>query len=229
MAARAERKRQQRLMAIIGGSVVIAIVAVIALVLINQDDGGSDLPPVMAFAGPDASIPRDGMTIGSPDAPVKLVEYGDYQCPFCAQFSDEVMDPMVAEYIATGQVQFTFVPFSFLGDESERAAEAAACAVDQNKFWEMHENIYYNHEGENEGAYSDARLREMAGHAGLDLALYDTCMNEGTHEESVTQFNRQASENGITSTPTFQINGGDPFGYTDWDTFRARLNEALAA
>ncbi|MDQ2683651.1 MAG: DsbA family protein [Chloroflexota bacterium] len=229
MAARAARQRQQRLMAIIGGSVAIAIVAVIALVLINQDDGGSDLPPIVTIAGPDASIPRDGMTLGSADAPIKLVEYGDYQCPACAIFADDAMDPLVADYIATGQVQFTFVPFSFLGEESNRAAEAAACAADQGKFWEMHENIYYNHEGENEGAYSDARLREIAGNVGMDLDAYDTCLREGTHEDSVTQFNQQATDAGITSTPTFKINGGDPFGYAGWDDFRARLDGALAA
>jgi len=113
-------------MAIIGGSLLLALVVVGALVLANRDSSSSsDLPEIVAVTAPDPSIERTAMTIGSPDAPIKLVEYGDYQCPFCARFNEASMPPLLADYIATGKVQLTFVPFSFLGEESNRAAEAA--------------------------------------------------------------------------------------------------------
>ncbi len=223
------QQRQRRLMAIIGGSVLLALIVVIGLVLANRDSApSSDLPEIVAVTAPDPSIARDGMTIGSPDAPIKLVEYGDYQCPFCAQFNESAMPPLLADYIATGKVQLTFVPFSFLGEESNRAAEAASCAADQGKFWEMHEGIYGNHAGENEGAYSSDRLRQIAANAGLDLAAYDSCMNDGTHEGSITDFNTLAQQAGVTSTPSFTINGGAPFSFRNWDDFKAQLDEALA-
>lgn len=220
-----EQQRRRRMMAIIGGSVVLALVVVGILVLVNRDSS-SDLPEIAAVTVPDASIPRDGMTLGSPDAPIKLVEYGDYQCPFCAQFNENGMPSLLADYIATGQVQMTFVPFSFLGDESIRAAEAAACAADQGLFWEMHEGIYGNHAGENEGAYSRDRLRIIAGNAGLDLDAFDKCMDEGK-KSLVQEFNQQTQQAGVTSTPTFSINGGENFSYGNWGNLKARIDEAL--
>ena len=223
------KQRQRRLMAIIGGSVLLALVVVVALVLANRDSSdSSDLPEIVAVTAPDSSIERDGMTIGSPDAPIKLVEYGDYQCPFCAQFNEIAMPPLLADYVATGKVQLTFVPFSFLGEESNRAAEATSCAADQGKFWEMHEGVYGNHAGENEGAYSTDRLRLIASNAGLDLTAYDACMKDGTHEGSITEFNTLAQQAGVSSTPSFTINGGTPFSFRDWSEFKDRLDEALA-
>jgi protein-disulfide isomerase len=222
-----QQRKKKRLLAIIGGSLAVAIVAIGILALINRDGGGSDLPEIVAVSAPDQSLARDGMTIGSPDAPIKLVEYGDYQCPYCAMFNENAMPPLLAEYVASGQVQLTFVPFSFLGDESNRAAEAAACAVDQGLFWEMHEGIYGNHAGENEGAYSDARLRQIAGNAGLDLDTYDACMSDGTHESQIGTWNAQASAAGVTSTPSFTINGGAPFSYQNWEQFSGLIDEAL--
>jgi len=92
----------------------------------------------------------------------------------------------------------------------------------------MHEGIYGNHAGENEGAYSNDRLRLIASNAGLDLATYDACLSDGTHEGSITGFNTLAQETGISSTPSFTINGGTPFSFRDWDEFKGRLDAELA-
>lgn len=221
-------RRKRRMLWIISLSAVFAIVAIGVFALANRDSSDAEeLPTVVAVAGPDASIPRSGMTLGSPDAPVKLVEYGDYQCPYCAQFNTTAMPQLLQQYIATGQVQLTFVPFSFLGEESVRAAEAAACAADQGLFWEMHDGIYGNHAGENNGSYSDERLRLIAGNAGLDLTIYDACMSDGTHADQVDDWNAESKAAGVTSTPSFTINGGSPFGYQSWESFSAQIDEAL--
>jgi len=205
----------------------VAIVAVLVLIIVNNRGDSPDLPDVQAATAPDASIPVNGMSIGDPNAPVKIVEYGDYQCPFCAEFNKDAMPPLLADYIATGKVQLTFVPFSFLGDESLAAAEAAFCANDQGKFWAMHETIYANHNGENIGNLSASRLREMAEKSGLDMDQYDVCIDAGTHKGDVQNSSATARTAGIASTPSFVINNGDPIGYASWDDFKAEIDDAL--
>jgi protein-disulfide isomerase len=222
---RAERRK--RLLMIVGGVAAVAIVAVLVLIVVNNRSDSSNLPDVQAGTPPDPSIPTSGMTIGDPNAPVKVVEYGDYQCPFCAEFNKDGMPPLLADYISTGKVQLTFVPFSFLGDESIAAAEAAFCANDQGKFWAMHETIYANHNGENIGNLSASRLREMAQKSGLDLNQYDACINAGTHQGDVQNSSATARTAGIASTPSFVINNGDPIGYASWSDFKAEIDAAL--
>jgi protein-disulfide isomerase len=220
-------ERRKRLLMIVGGVVAVAIVAVLVLIIVNNRDDSSNLPDVQAAAAPDASIPVNGMSIGDPNAPVTIVEYGDYQCPFCAEFNKDAMPPLLADYISTGKVQLTFVPFSFLGDESLAAAEAAFCANDQGKFWAMHETIYANHNGENIGNLSASRLREMAEKSGLDMDQYDVCIDAGTHKGDVQNSSATARTAGIASTPSFVINNGDPIGYASWDDFKAEIDDAL--
>jgi protein-disulfide isomerase len=225
-AQRAEQRR--RLMMIVGGVVGIALIAAVVLIFINnRDDEGSDLPAVSAIAAPEITAPRDGLTIGDPNAPVSIVEYGDYQCPFCAQASDEGFRPMLDQYINTGQVHFTYVPMSFLGDESKDAAEAALCANDQGKFWEMHETIYANHSGENQGAYSRSRLNTMAENIGLTMDQFNACMDSGQHEGEVANYANVATQAGVTSTPTFVINNGEPVGWTSWEGLKSQIDAAL--
>jgi protein-disulfide isomerase len=222
---RAERRK--RLLMIVGGVVAVAIVAVLVLIFVNNRGDSSNLPDVQAAAAPDAAIPVNGMTIGDPNAPVKVVEYGDYQCPFCAEFNKDGMPPLLSDYIATGKVQLTFVPFSFLGDESIAAAEAAFCANDQGKFWAMHETIYANHNGENIGSLSTSRLQEMAQKSGLDMDQYKACVDAGTHQGDVQNSSATARQAGIASTPSFVINNGDPIGYASWVDFKAEIDAAL--
>lgn len=225
---RAERRK--RLLMIIGGVAAVAIIAVTVLIVVNnRGDSSSNQPAVIAAPAPAASIPTSGLTIGDPNAPVKLTEYGDYQCPFCAQFNQQVFPQLLDQYIATGKVQLTFVPFSFLGDESIAAAEASLCANDQGKFWPMHETIYANHNGENIGNLSKNRLKQMAEVSGLDMGQFNSCMDAGTNNGNVQNYSATARQAGIASTPSFVINNGQPFGYSSWEDFKAQIDAALGA
>jgi protein-disulfide isomerase len=134
---------------------------------------------------------------------------------------------MLDEYVNTGQVFFTYVPMSFLGDESKDAAEAALCANDQGKFWEMHETIYANHSGENQGAYSRDRLNTMAQNIGLNMDQFNSCMDSGQHEGDVANYANVATQAGVTSTPTFVINNGEPFGWSSWEGLKSQIDAAL--
>lgn len=206
---------------------VIAALGLIALIVLREDDDSSKFPaPVAATSGITAEM--DGRVGGNPDATVHVVEWGDYQCPACAQFKAEVVPILIDEYVNTGKITFEFRDFAFLGPESTQAAEAAACALDQDKFWDYHSTIYANHNGENQGALSDDRLTDMAELVGLDMETFSTCFDDGTHEDEIADSYEEGSALGVNSTPTLVIDG-QLYKYTGIDDLRAILDAALAA
>jgi len=177
-------------------------------------------------------------SVGDPNAPVKLDEYSDYQCPYCAQFSERTEQAILDTYVATGKVYFTYRSVGeFIGPESSRSAEAAYCAGDQDKFWEYHDYVLGNQRGENAGWFSQRRLTAFAESIGLDMSLFSSCFNNGKYADMVRQDLLDARSLGIQSTPTFlisyaangqtvtdQIKGAEPFS-----SFQQRLDAALAA
>jgi protein-disulfide isomerase len=226
LAAERDAKRKRQL-TIIGAIAGVALVAVIALILLTRDDTETDTAPPIAAAPAPLTVPNSGLTLGNPDAPVKLVEYGDYQCPACGAFAEDGFHNLVNEQIASGQVSFTYVPMSFLGDESVRAAEAALCANEQGQFWAMHESIFNNQFGENKGAFSRSRLDRMAEAINLDMNAFKSCMDDGKQRGAVTNYANTAQQDGVSSTPTFIINNGEPFGWNNWQAFSDTVNAAL--
>jgi protein-disulfide isomerase len=236
------RSAQQRRLWFFGGAVAIALVAALVLILVNRG-GGSNLPAVVAASPVDASIPTNGTTIGDPNAPVTVVEYGDFQCPGCAQFAQTDQAKLIQDYVATGKVRFEFHAFSFLdrvlsmnsdgtvsakgSGESVRSAEAALCAADQGSFWQYHDTIYANHNGENKGAYSQSRLEQMAGLVGLDTNAFAGCLDQNTHQLDVETLYKQAVQAGVSVTPSFEING-KVFQYNGYNDLKTRIDAALA-
>jgi protein-disulfide isomerase len=236
------RSAQQRRLWFFGGAVAIAVVAASVLILANKG-GGSSLPIVVAAAPLENGIPADGTTMGDPSAPITVVEYGDFQCPGCAQFAQSDQAKLIQEYVATGKIRFEFHAFPFLdhtlslnadgsvtanGDgESVLAAEAALCAADQGKFWQYHDTVYANHSGENQGAYSRDRLVEMAKLIGLDTTTFSTCLDQVTHKAEVESLYAQAVQSGVTQTPSFEVNG-EVSPYNGYDDLKARIDAALA-
>ncbi len=149
----------------------------------------------------------DGLTAGDPNAPIEVVEYADFQCVACQNTFVIVEPDLVRKYINTGKVFFTYEPFSFLGPESYRAAQAAYCAADQNKFWEYHDLLFENWAGENQGAFSDNNLFRFAEQIDFDKETFKTCFDSGKYIQKVIEKAQAASAAGITSTPTFLVNG----------------------
>jgi len=149
----------------------------------------------------------NGLTAGDPNAPIKVVEYADYQCPACQQAFTILEPEIIKKYINTGKVFYTFEPFNFVGPESYRAAEAAYCAADQGKFWEYHDLLYSNWAGENQGAFKDANLIKFAKKIDFNQVAFEACFNSGTYAQKVLDKSAEISAAGITSTPTFMVNG----------------------
>jgi protein-disulfide isomerase len=188
----------------------------------------------------------DGNNMGDPKAPVKIVEYSDYQCPFCERFSKDTEPVLVENYIATGKVYFTYhstgnwVSRNIGGGktESEDAAKAAYCAGDQNKYWEMHDMIFANAIGEDVGSFTDRRLSSIAEATGLDMTQFDKCYSSNKYQSQVDQDAKDALAAGVTGTPSFVliytdatgkevsqlIEGAQPI-----DVFQKDIDAALAA
>lgn len=207
----------------IGGAVGVALLVALGLILLNRPQEGS--APIVAAAPLPASIPLDGSTMGAKDAPVTIVEWGDYQCPGCGAFARQIAPRIVADYVEPGTAQFTFRSFAFLGPESLRAAEAVACAADQDAFWPFHDTLYANQQGENQNAFSDDRLKEMARMLQLDTAAFNRCLDSGEKRAAVEQSAAEARAQGINSTPSIFVNGTLVDNWSNWDNVKALIDE----
>ncbi len=130
--------------------------------------------------------------------------------------------------MVTGQVRFGYQHFAFLGDESFWAAEAAECAADQEAFWEYHDALFANQAGENQGAFSQAKLKQLAGTLGLDQTAFDACLDTGKYTELVRTETRNASTLGVQSTPTFLINGEPLLGAQPFEVFQEYIQKVQA-
>lgn len=225
----AERAKRKRLLKIIGGVVGAALVVALVLLYVNRDTTPEaakepvNAPPALA-----ESIPLDGMVMGDPDAPVRVIEYGDFQCPACGQFSRNVEPMLIQQYVETGKVAFEWHTMAFIGPESREAGEAALCAMDQDKFWPMHNTLFHNQVGENAGAFDRSRLDEMARIIGLDMDAFGQCMDDNKYEDEVMASNDEGGQQGVRSTPSFSVNGQLIQGGA-WDQLQQAIESALAS
>ena len=161
-------------------------------------------------------------TQGSPDAPVTLVEYGDYECPYCG-----AAYPIVKEVQARMGERLRFVfrnfPISTSHPHAEQAAEAAEAAADQGSFWEMHDVLY-----ENQKRLRDEDLRGYAETLGLDVGRFDTELADHAHADRVHEDFLTGVRSGVNGTPTFYINGARHDDSYDAETLLAALERAAA-
>jgi protein-disulfide isomerase len=144
--------------------------------------------------------------LGSADAKVTIIEFADFQCPFCKEFFTSVFPELKRQYIDTGKVRFVFQHFPFLGEESIMAAEATACAQEQDRFWPYHDLLYERQEGENQGVFTPDRLKQFAGELGLDRAAFDSCLDSHVTRPQLQEQLQAGQRYGVTGTPTVFVN-----------------------
>ena len=147
--------------------------------------------------------------LGDENAPITLVEFGDYQCFFCNRFFHETEKSILSNYVETGKVKLIFKDFTIIGPDSINAAHAAHCADDQGKFWEFHDMLYNNWAGENNGWASSENLYRFAENVGLKTSIFEQCMNEKIHQSLMVASNEDARTLGLTGTPAFFVIGSD--------------------
>jgi len=152
-------------------------------------------------------------SMGDPNAPIKIEEFSDFQCPFCERFHEETEPLLQQYYIDTGKVQFTYrsmgnwVSQNIGGvrTESQDAAAAAYCAGEQNKFWEMHAHLFGNVLGEDVGSFTDKRLALIAEKAGLNMDEFNACYDSDKFIDRTKEDYNDGLAAGVTGTPAFVI------------------------
>ncbi|MCE2614805.1 MAG: DsbA family protein [Nitrosopumilus sp. (ex Thoosa mismalolli)] len=148
--------------------------------------------------------------LGNPDAPITIVEFGDYQCHFCEKCFHETKPLIERDYIDTGKVNLIFVDMAFLGRDSPKAAQASYCAEDQGMYWEYHDMLYNSQEPKIDGGWANTeRLKVFAFALGLDMDLFNNCLDSNKYSKRIQYNVQQARENGINSTPGFFVVGSD--------------------
>lgn len=164
---------------------------------------------------------------GDPKAPVTVIEFGDFQCPFCGRYAADTAPQVEQQYIKAGKVRFGFVNFAFLGSESTWAAEAAECAADQNQYWEYHDKLYSSQSGENQGAFNKDNLKEFAKDLGLNTQTFNDCLDSGKYTALVQSDTSFSSSLGVQSTPTFVVNGQSVVGAQPFEVFQQTIDPLL--
>jgi protein-disulfide isomerase len=193
------------------------------------------LSPVGDITAPEAfSYPSpDDHALGDPNAPVVIEEFSDFQCPFCKRFHDETFFQIVEDYVRTGKVRFVYRHFPVVdrndpAQESHAAATAAICAGRQNRFWDYQDVVFANQNGENIGDYTDRRLEAMAENLGLDMQAFNDCYGSQDARAAVAADALLASQSGLSSTPSFLINGKPLLGAQPIEAFQQAIEAELA-
>jgi protein-disulfide isomerase len=198
--------------------------------LANNQDSGAGAQAAEPTAAPiDTSdiTTRPSNTEGDASATVTLIEYSDFQCPFCKRFQDSIMTRIITDYVKTGKVKLSYKNYAFLGDESRWAAQAAECAADQGKFWEMHDLLFNRQQSENSGAFSKENLINLAKEIKVDSAKFTECLNQDKTLERVQADISEGNRIGVRGTPSFLLNGKLIVGAQPYETFKAAIDATL--
>ncbi len=181
----------------------------------NGAVAGTPTTPTSTVASLMALGSRDEV-LGNANAPVTIIEYGDYQCPFCTRYFSQIEPLIKSQYINTGKAKMVFRDFPFLGPESTAAANAAQCAEDQGKLWLYHDALYAakvadenkNPSGaENDGFFTRAEFLTLATQVGLNTSSFTSCLDGNQHANDAAAEKAAAVAAGIGSTPTTIVNG----------------------
>lgn len=220
---------------------VLTVLAFAAGVLVGYAAWGMDsttrLPQTGApVSAPDAAsaptqaaeyvrydIPTEGSyALGPADAPITLVEFSDYQCPFCRRWHAEVYEPLMAAYPGKIRLVYRHLPLTSIHPDAFPAAEAAMCAGEQDAYWPFHEKLFSSEELGNQVYVRYAQ------DLGLDMKTFESCISERKYQQAVEKDMNFAIDLGIRSTPTFFINGLAVVGAQPLEVFQQVIDKELA-
>jgi len=204
------RRRSQRQRTITIGLIILGALLIVAPIAYQMLKPAAAVVSVEPGTHPNAN----DNSMGDPNAPIKIEEFSDFQCPFCERFHQQTEPLLRQYYIDTGKVHFIYRSMGNwvsgnvggANTESQDAAAAAYCAGEQNKFWEMHALLFANVLGENVGSFSDKRIPLIAEKIeGLDIDQFNSCYDSGKYKDRVQEDFRDGQAAGITGTPGFLI------------------------
>lgn len=166
----------------------------------------------------------DDVILGEVDAPVTIVEFGDFECPFCKRMHDDAGKQIRAEYVKTGKVRMVYrdFPLSF-HPSAVPAAEAAGCAQDQGKFWEYHDALF-----ERQAQISTIDYVALAGTLGMNTASFKSCVDTRKYKAEVEADYQAGIAAGVDGTPASFVNGQFVSGAQPYSVFKAAIEKALS-
>lgn len=183
--------------------------------IITSTVGQDDKSSTAKFTGSvNFAVPTIAKFRGSESAKLNLVEFGDYQCPFCEKFFKETEPILAKEYIDAGKVKFYFLDVSIVGPDSIILAQASWCADEQDKYYEYHDYIYANQGQENSGWGTPDKVKNLVKNIpGIDMEKFNECLDTKKYESRSQQLTQFANQLGLTGTPTMFVGNSD-LGYT---------------
>lgn len=166
----------------------------------------------------------DDSVLGDKNAPLTIVEFSDFQCPFCSRFRTETFDQIKSQYIDTGKVKFVYrdFPLTSIHPMAQKSAEAAECADDQGKFWEMHDVIF-----ERQASLSLTSLKQWANELGLNENDFNKCLDSGKYTNEVNKDASDAQRAGGQGTPYFIVGNQPVSGAQPFAAFQAAIESQL--
>ena len=202
-----------------------AVIALILIVIAGLVYVGLSASPRSVSYTPLNNLDNLRAEKGDPNAPVVMEEFSDYQCPFCGTYARETAPLLEEEYVASGKVRMVFKDFPLPSHpNAPKAAEAAWCAADQGKYWEMHDALFAN-----QNALGVASLKRYAAEIGVNTTLFDACLDSGIMAVKVRDAMEEGRRRGVSATPYFFVNGVVVRGAESMEQFRLVINSALAA
>lgn len=222
---------------ILPASILIAAVLIAGAVIYTAglpgavDNSGNAGNKPVAINSDVLKLTKDDVVLGDLNAPVTIIEYSDFQCPFCGRFFTQTESQVRENYIKTNKVKFVYRNFAFLGPESKAAAGAAECAKDQGKYWDYHDALF-NAEikdgQENSGNLNRSLFMSLAGQLKLNADQFGTCLDSNKYADKVVSDYAGAQSVGVQATPTMFVNGTKVEGAVPYEQLKATIDQALA-
>lgn len=217
---------------LLGPAVALLVVAVLLVssltARLGDDSSSAEQDPAGNAALTDLAtrIADDPRALGRPDAPVVMIMWSDFQCPFCGRFARETEPQLVERYVDTGVLRIEWRDFPYIGPESIPAAVAGRAAAAQGRFWEFARVVYAQQRRPRSSDYDAAHLRDYARQASLDLAAYDAAVAAQDGLGDIRAELAEATGLGVTGTPAFLVNGSPIIGAQPVDAFVAAVEQA---
>ena len=169
---------------------------------------------------PSKLVENGSPLLGDSNAPITILEWGDYQCTYCYKFHQDTLEIINEDFIKSGKVNLVFKDFPLNGPDSLLAAQASYCAEDQGKYWEYHDQLYKNWGGERTGWITRDSLEKFANTIELDLVKFNECLDEEKYYQRVVELHEFGKDIGIDATPSFLI-------FNDEKVIKIRGNQPL--
>ena len=223
------------------GAIIASITITLVIFGVNNSSNEIELSieptPEMDQIGPkkitmDTFLSNGSPILGDPNAPITLVEFGDYQCHYCNVFFQSIEKDILKNYVDTGKVKIIFKDYNIIGEDSVIASQGAHCANDQGLFWEYHDILYSNWTGENNGWASSENLAIFAQQIDLNMNKWSECMKKGSHSQIILKSNDDARTLELTGTPAFFIINSEGkvsklFGAQPFEVFKKIFDSQL--